>query len=88
MQAITLSVIVEIVDLEISAPYTSARCAEISPCVSPFADSDSTISSTPPRRRCRFLTSCGSNDPARSRGTAISTGPDSVITILDRCPLR
>lgn len=82
------SVIVEIVDLEISVPYTSARCAETSPCVSPFAGSDRTISSTPPRRRRRFLTNCGSNDPARFRGTAISTGPDSVMTVLDRCPLR
>ncbi len=60
----------------------------VCPCVSPFADSDRTISSTPPRGRCRFLTSWGSKDPARSRGIAISTGPDSVITVLDRCPLR
>jgi hypothetical protein len=30
MPAITLSVIVKIVDLEISTPYTSARCAKIS----------------------------------------------------------
>src|SRR3712207_8991628 len=37
----TLSVIVEIVCLDTSAPYTSARCAEISPCVRPFADNDS-----------------------------------------------
>lgn len=80
--------IVEIVDLEASAPYTSARCAEVSLCVSPFADNDRTISSTPPRRRWRFLTSCGVNDPARSRGTAISTGPDPVITVLARRPLR
>jgi hypothetical protein len=36
MPAITLSVIVEIVDWEISAPYTSARCAEISPVRQPF----------------------------------------------------
>jgi hypothetical protein len=34
------------------------------------------------------LTSWGSNDPARSLGTKISTGPDSVITVLGRCPLR
>jgi hypothetical protein len=71
MPAITLSVIVEIVDLEISLPYTSARCAGISPWVRPFADSDNTISSTPPRRRCRFLTSCDWNVPARSCGTSI-----------------
>lgn len=54
----------------------------------PFADSDRTISSTPLRRRCRFLTIYGSNDPALSCGTAISTGPDSVITVLGRFPLR
>lgn len=29
-----------------------------------------------------------SNEPDLSRGTAISTGPDSVITVLDQCPLR
>jgi hypothetical protein len=88
MPAITLSVMVEMVCLDTVAPYTSARCAEISPCVSPFADSDRTISSTPPSRRCRFLTSWGSKVPARSRGTRISTGPTSVVTVLARCPLR
>lgn len=46
------------------------------------------ISSTPPGRRCRLLTSCGSNNPALSRGTAISTGPDPVITVFERRPLR
>lgn len=88
MPSITLSVIVEIVCLDTWAPYTSARCAEISPCVSPFADSDSTISSTPVRRHCRFLTICGSNVPATSRGTFTSTGPTSVSTVLARLPLR
>ena len=47
----------------------------ISPVVSPFAYSDKTISSTPPSRRCRFLTICGSNVPSRSRGTSIPTWP-------------
>ena len=51
MPAITLSVTVEIVDLEISAHLAEVYGAEISPRVSPFADSDRTISSTPPRRR-------------------------------------
>ncbi|EMF56449.1 hypothetical protein SBD_2199 [Streptomyces bottropensis ATCC 25435] len=26
--------------------------------------------------------------PGPASGTAIPTGPDSVITVLDRCPLR
>src|SRR5689334_14071216 len=47
MPSITLSVIVEIVCRDTSAPYTSARCALISPVVNPFADRDSTMSSTP-----------------------------------------
>jgi hypothetical protein len=63
-------------------------CAEISPCVRPFADSESTISSTPVSRRCRFLTMAGSKEPSRSRCTSIPTGPMSVSTVLDRVPLR
>ena len=51
----------------------SAHFAEISPVVRPLAYSDSTISSTPLSRRCRFFTICGTNVPARSRGTSIST---------------
>ena len=88
MPSITLSVIVEMVCLDTSAPYTSARCALISPVVSPFADSDSTRSSTPDSRRCRLRTMVGSNEPCRSRGTPISTGPTSVSTVLARAPLR
>lgn len=42
------------------------------------------MSSTPVSRRCRFLTICGSNEPSRSRGTTISTGPTSVSTVLRR----
>src|SRR5205823_6923639 len=38
MPSMTRSVIVVIVCLDTSAPYTSARCAQISPWVSPFAD--------------------------------------------------
>ncbi len=48
---------------------------EISPVVRPFAYSDSTISSTPVNRRCRFFAICGSKLPSRSRGTSIGTGP-------------
>lgn len=72
MPSLTESVIVEIVCFDSEAPWTSARCAEISPCVSPFPDSKSTISSTPVSRRCRFLTRGGSKLPTVSRGTAIS----------------
>ncbi len=60
-----------------------------SPVVRPFAASEMTISSTPVRRFCRFLTIFGSNEPSRSRGTVISTGPTSeVSTVLERLPLR
>ena len=75
------SVILEIVSLETLAPNTSAKCAAISPVVSPFALSDNTISSTPVSRRCRFFTICGSNVAPVSRGTSISTGPISVSTV-------
>ncbi|TDO56622.1 hypothetical protein EV651_1129 [Kribbella sp. VKM Ac-2571] len=84
----TLSVIVEIVCRDTCAPYTSARCAEISPVVSPLADNKITISSTPDNRFCRFATIRGSKLASRSRGTSISTSPTSVSTVLDRTPLR
>ena len=58
--SITRSVIAVIVCLDTSAPYTSARCAQISPCVSPFADREITISSTPVSRRCLLPTIFGS----------------------------
>ena len=80
--------IVEIVCLDTSAPYTSARCAPISPGVNPLADNEITRSSTPLSRRGRFATSCGANVPSRSRGTAIRTGPASVSNVLGRRPLR
>jgi hypothetical protein len=35
-----------------------------------LATSEITMSSTPPRRRCRFATICGSNELSRSRGTS------------------
>ena len=53
-----------------------------------LADSESTISSTPVSRRCRFLTMVGPKESSRSRGTSISTGPMSVSTVLDRVALR
>jgi hypothetical protein len=83
-----LSVIVEIVCFDTSVPYTSARCAAISPWVSPLADNDSTSSSTPDSLRWRLRTICGSNVPATSRGTLTSTGPTSVSTVLVLVPLR
>jgi hypothetical protein len=47
------------------------------------------ISSTPPGRRCRFFTICGSNVPSRSRGTSTWTCPvPSVSTFFGRDPLR
>ena len=49
---------------------------------------DSTSWSTPLSRRCRLRTIAGVNDPSRSRGTAISTGPTSVNIVFDRVPLR
>ncbi len=64
------------------------QVAWTSPVVRPFAASEMTISSTPDRRFCRFLTIFGSKLPSRSRGTAISTGPTSVSTVLARVPLR
>ena len=60
----------------------------MSPCVIPRADSESTMSSIDPSRRCRLATTTGSNVPARSRGTSISTGPHLVRTVLARVPLR
>jgi hypothetical protein len=60
----------------------------MSPCVIPRADSDSTMSSIDPSRRCRLRTTTGSNVPARSRGTSISTGPVLVSTVFERVPLR
>ncbi|MDT4987314.1 MAG: hypothetical protein QOI74_1408 [Micromonosporaceae bacterium] len=80
--------IVEMVSFDTLTSYTSARCAATSPVVNPFAVNEITRSSTPDNRRCRFRTSCGANDPARSRGTSNSTGPASVNTVLDRRPLR
>ena len=81
--------IAEITDLDTLAPYTSAKCALISPVVNPREYNDSTISSTLPRRRWRFATICGRKLPSRSRGTSISTGPTaSEITVLVRTPFR
>jgi hypothetical protein len=69
MPSITRSVIVEMACLDTFAPYTSPRCAQISPCINPLADNEITKSSSPVSRRWRFLTNCGSKEPSRSRGT-------------------
>ena len=75
--------------LDTDAPYTSAKCALISPVVNPLAYNDKTTVSTSDSRRCRFLTITGSKVPSRSRGTTTSTGPAlSVSTVLVRRPLR
>ena len=47
-------------------PYTSASCAVISPVVGPFAVSEMTRSSVPPKRRGRLATTCGVKLPSRS----------------------
>ncbi len=80
--------IVEIVVFDTSEPYTSARCAAMSPWVIPLADNDNTMSSIEPSRRCLFATTTGVNVPARSRGTSISIGPAFVNTVFGRVPLR
>ena len=69
MPSITRSVIAVMVCLDTSAPYTSARCAAISPWVSPLADREITRSSTPVSRRCLLATIFGSKLESRSRGT-------------------
>ena len=47
-----------------------------------------TMFPTPVSRRCLFATILGSKLESRSRGTEISTGPASVITVFARCPFR
>lgn len=69
-------------------PYTSARCAAMSPGVIPRADRDNTMSSIDPSRRRRFATILASTVPARSRGTSTGTGPAVVTTVFARVPLR
>lgn len=39
-------------------------------------------------RRVFFGTIAGSNDPLRSRGTEMSTGPLTVLTVFELNPLR
>ena len=67
---------VEMVSLDTSVPYTSARWAHTSPVVNPLAVNEMTRLSTPPKRRCRLATICGVNVPSRSRGTSIAHRPD------------
>jgi hypothetical protein len=71
-----------------SAPYTSARCAWISPVVRPLAYSDKIAVPDPPTRRTCLGTTSGSKLLARSRGTAIRTGPAPVCTVFALCPFR
>ena len=79
----------ETVSLETLAPYTSAKCALISPVVKPRAYSEIATASTSESRRWRFATITGSNVPARSRGTSMLTAPAaSVTTVLALVPLR
>jgi hypothetical protein len=47
MPSITLSVIVEMVCFDTSVPYTSARCAQISPWVRPLATHSRSAAATP-----------------------------------------
>jgi transposase InsO family protein len=68
--------------------HRKTRCAATSPVVRPFAVSEMTRSSIPPKRRCRLATTVGVNEASRSRGTLIPTGPTSVNNVLDRRPLR
>ena len=85
MSSTTRSVIRETVSLDTLAPYTSAKCAEISPVVNPFAYNEIATASTSLSRRCRFLTITGSNVPARSLGTCTLTSPAaSVSTVFGR----
>lgn len=48
----------------------------------------STVSSTPIRRRCPLRPIFGSKVAPQSRGMSISMGSTSVVTVSDRCPLR
>jgi hypothetical protein len=68
-------------------PQTSAKCAEISPVVKPFAVTYNTILSMPVSRRWRFVTICDSKLLLVSTGTSISTGPISVNAVLGRVPI-
>ena len=89
MSSTTRSVIRETVSLDTLAPYTSAKCAEISPVVKPLAYNEIATASTSDSRRCRFRTITGSKVPARSRGTCTLTSPAaSDSTVLARVPLR
>jgi hypothetical protein len=63
----TLSVIVEIVWRETSAPWTSARWALISPVVNPLADSDPTGVRPDATIRNAACTWAGRNDASRTR---------------------
>jgi hypothetical protein len=87
MPSSTESVIVEIVVFETAAPYTSARRAESSPVVRPFAESARTMSSTRERRRWHLVTIFGSK-PRPVAGHIDRDRPDVGQTVFERRPLR
>jgi hypothetical protein len=81
-------VILEINSRDTLAPYTSSKWASISRVVMPREYSDSTTELTLLSRRVSLGTIAGSNNPLRSRGTCISTGPLTVVTVFGVEPLR
>lgn len=66
----------------------TSRWPGMSRVVSPWAERAHTWSATPSSRRGRFVTTVGSNGPARSRGTAKALGPCSVCPVFGRRPVR
>lgn len=88
ISSVTTSVRFEINSREASIPYTSRKCSSISRVVIPRAYNDNTMSSMLPIRRARFGTTFGANDPFRSRGTSIVTGPFRVDTRFVVFPFR
>ena len=73
---------------ETSTAYICCRCCWISRTLIPRAYIDTILSSKPAKRRECLGTSCGSNEPARSRGISSRTAPSSVSTVLPVRPVR
>ena len=86
--SMTAPVTREIRSGETSTPYISRKWARMSRVVIPRAYKAMIRSLKPSRRVWPLRTICGSNVPARSRGTARSTAPISVSTVLPVAPLR
>lgn len=78
----------EISSRDTDAPYTSAKWASISRVVIPREYSDSTTELMLLSRRVFFGTIAGSNEPLRSRGASMRTGPLTVVTVFGVVPLR